>query len=798
MQLAVTDIGYEQQLSRDVEGVSYVRDWLSYIHVKKLKYIKMNFTDEVIDQEQVASEVDPLWIYYDRAVEQYPRSYKIWADYCDTRSSFVIQFLSNHEMSIRRANGTYERALLNLWTCPRLWLDYLDFIGKQRKVTLLRKTFNKSLQSLPITQHDRMWECYLPLIRNLGSIETVDDAYRRFLKLHPEHVEDACEFFIDKNATKKAAFYLTKLLEDPDFKSLNNRTKYYWWTRLSEVIGADPNIENAEQILRNGCKDFVVETGRVWVLIAEHYARLGLFSDSIQTFEDAMNSTITSHDFALVFEGETSLLMSIASHSDKFYLFIQKQNDLLNRHLLLLNGTKLRHDKNNVTNWIERVSLFLDREYNYEPKTRKSLWETLEPLTTQQGQLAVMEEAIETVEPRKAEMGKYCDLWTNLSKIVDTPFAVLEAALTDEALLPGDVVGIYCYYAELELTNEHYESALSILHRATDDKRTNGSSGSSQLWSLAIDVEWSMNGSSHPSLVKQLFEKCLVSRSCCMQHILAYTTFLEGLKRYDEMFRVYERGINQVGWPHCSTFWLFYIHKFISLYGGKRRERARDLFEDALKDAPPKEAMPIFILYAKFEEDFGLMKRAMDIYKRAADICQNDEIFHVWVASACRLFGASKTREVYKYAVDMFGNKGDNMKCAEWCIRFAKLEAKLTEFERARSVFIHGTQYADPAVFPRYWEEYENFEKLHGTKENYKEMLSQKNVAVARFNKTTHIGIAAEGKGLVSTNEDEELADVEGMREAIIAEAKIPATIYESPNFTENDRIEKRKRYGMK
>lgn len=772
-----TDIGYEEQLSRDAKGVSHVRAWLNYILIKKKKYLEMKFKDEDVDQDEYASNSNKLWVYYDRAVNQYPRSYKIWEDYCNTRSSFVIQFLPDHEESIRRANGTYERALLNLWTCPRLWLDYLDFLGKQRQVILLRKTFNRALQFLPITQHDRIWECYLPIIRDLHSIESVDDAYRRFLKIHPEYIEDACEYFIKENATKKAAYYLTRLLQDPKFKSLNNRTKYYWWTRIAEVISLDPTIENAEQILRDGCKDFVVETGRVWVLIAEHYARLGLFADSIQTFEDALNSTITSHDFALVFEGETSLLMSIAYQSEKFFIFYQKSNDLLNRRALLLNGTKLRHDKNNVENWIQRVTLFLDHEYNYEPKTRKVLWDTLKDLTEQQGQLAVMEEAIETVEPRKAVNGKYCDLWTNLSKLVDQPFAVLEAALVDDALLPGDIVGIYIYYAELELTEKHYESALLILHRAVDDRRINGAAGSSNLWSLALDVEWSINGSLHPSLVRELFEKCIVSRSCSIEHFLAYTTFLEGQKRYDEMFQVYERGINLVGWPHCSTFWLFYVHKFVSLYGGKRRERTRDLFEDALKEAPPKEAMPIFIMYAKYEEDYGLMKRAMDILKRAAELCQNDEILHVWVSTACRLYGAAKTREVYKFAVDLYGKKGENIKCAEWCIRFAKLETKLTEYDRARSIYIHGTQYADPSIFKDYWDEYENFEKSHGTKENYKEMLSQKNLAAARFNKTTHIGIAAEGKGLVSTNEDEELAEVEGMREAIVAEAKIPATI---------------------
>ncbi|OHT06115.1 Pre-mRNA-splicing factor SYF1 [Tritrichomonas foetus] len=788
MELAVQDIGYEQQLTRNINGISLVRTWLSYILIKKQHYLNMNFPNGVPDQRELAKQIDQLWIYYNRAVKQYPRSYKIWADYCDTRSSYVIQFLNEDELSIQMANGTYERALHNLWTCPRLWLDYLNFLGKQKRLSLLRRTFNRALQSLPITQHDRLWEAYLHIIRDLHAVATTDDAYRRFLKLHPEHIEDACEFFIAEKSTRRAAFYLKMLLNDPNFQSLNNRPKYYWWTQLAEVVGLDPYIEDAEKLLRDGCKGFVVETGRVWVLIAEHFARLGLFADAIQTFEDAMNSTITAHDFALVFQGEVDLLYSIAMKSDKFSMYLQKLDDLLNRRPLLLNSTKLRHNKNNVMNWIERVTLHFDKEYSYEARTRKNLWEQLEPMTTQLGQLLVMEEAIETVEPRLAIQGKYCDLWTNLSKLVDIPFAVLEAALNDESLLSSDLVGIYCYYIELELSNGNEGHALEIARRAVSDKRANSCSGSSQLWSLALDVEWSFGS---PSTIKYLFEQCMVSKAVTMRHVLSYAKFLEDSKHYDEMFRVFERGINQVGWPNCSALWLFYLHKFVSTYGGKHRERTRDLFEDALNEAPPKEAQAIFILYAKFEEDFGMMRRAMEIYRRASDICKSDEVIHVWVAAACRLYGVAKAREVYEYAVSQFA--GDR-RCSEWCLRYAALETKLTEYERARTIYIHGGQFAEPDTFAHYWDEYEEFEKKHGTKQTYKEMLSQKNVAVARFNRTIHVGLAQEGKGIVSKDEDEELNDVEATREVLNAEVKIPETIYDGGSFTAIERFAKRNR----
>ena len=786
MELSVSDLSYEQQLSRPGEGISLVRTWLSYIQIKKQKYLIFSF-DSPPDPRDLCAQTERLWVYYDRALSQYPRSYKLWVDYCDTRCSYVEQFLLDDQESVEKANGTYERAILNLWTCPRLWQNYLHFLGKQKRMTLLRRTFNKALQSLPITQHNRMWETYLHIVRDSNSIATVDDAYKRFLKLHPEHIEDACEYFIQKKATKRAAYYLKRLLDDPNFTSLNNRPKYYWWSQLAEVIGLDPYIENGEQILREGCKGFVVETGRVWVLIAEHFARLGLFADAIQTFEDAMNSTVTAHDFALVFAGEAELLYTIALKSDKFAMYIQKLNDLLNRRALLLNATKLRHNKNNIMNWIERVTLHLDREYFYQNKTRQEFWEILEPMTTQPGQLAVMKEAIEAVEPRYAYQGRYCDLWINLSKLVDRPYTVLEAALEDESLLSTDIVGVYTYYAEFELAHSNSLHALEIVRRGVSDKRVNNTNAASNLWSLALDVEWCYGTQSS---AKDLFERCITSHAVTMRHFLAYAKFLEALHRYDEMFRVYERGISLTGWPNCASLWLFYLHKFVSVNGGQKRERTRDLFEDALSEAPPKEAQAIYILYAKFEEDFGLSRRAMDIYRRAADACRSDDIFNVWISAACRLYGVSQCREVYEYAIEQFGRES---KCATWCMRYALLEAKLTEFDRARSIFEKGAQYAEPEAFPEFWNTYEEFEKKYGTRETYKEMLSQKNKAMASFNKTVHIGLSAEGKGFVAEDEEQEIADAEATRRMIVTGTRIPETIYDRGTFSASDRMKKMK-----
>lgn len=774
MNISVSDVAFEQALlrkTREGEESSSVSIWLAYISLKKSEFLSTTDTNP----DELAAQSSHLWVYYDRAVEKIPRSYKLWADYCETRSTFVSQFLFDHPDSLQRANGTFERALLNLWTCPRLWLEYLVFLGRQKRIGLLRKTMNRALQALPITQHDRLWECYLPILRENHAVATAADAYKRFLQLHPEHIEDACEFFVQEKSPKNAAYFITTLLKNPNFTSLNSRNKYYWWSELAAMIAADPTINGAEEMLRNGCENFVVETGRMWVLISEHYSRLGRFADAVQTLEDALNSVRSAKDFAIVFEGAAQLLLSLGQASPgSFDVCERKLMDLLDRRELLLNTAQLRANVNNVECWLRRAALFLDREYEYQPKKRESLWESLREMTEQHGQLMIFAEALDTVEPRKACDGKFGDLWIGLSMLVDLPYVVLDAATSDEDMLASDIVGVYRYYAEMLLKKRDDAGAREVLHRAIDDKRTHGTVNSPELWNLALDIEWCFGGSGS---AKSLFEKCLASKSATERHVVAYGHFLEHGEHTDEMFRVYERGIAALGWPNCIRLWLRYLHKFVETYRHTKRERTRDLFEEALKDAPVTHAVPLFILYAKFEEDYGIYEKAMAIYERGFELTGSDDLLNVWLVSASRLFGVTRARSVYERAIA--SHQGATL--IQWCCRYAALETKLMEFDRARCVFAHGAQAADPEKFPLFWTEYEKFELTHGTKETYAEMLALKNVVSAHFSQA-HV-MFEPSRVNEPLSEAQELADVEAARQVMVQEQQIPETIFDVDRF---------------
>ena len=73
--------------------------------------------------------------------------------------------------------------IINSPQMPRIWLDYCQFLMDQYKITRTRRTFDRALRALPLTQHKRMWPLYLKFIRSHDLPETAVRVYRRYLKV---------------------------------------------------------------------------------------------------------------------------------------------------------------------------------------------------------------------------------------------------------------------------------------------------------------------------------------------------------------------------------------------------------------------------------------------------------------------------------------------------------------------------------------------------------------------------------------------------------------------------------------
>lgn len=85
---------------------------------------------------------------------------QLWHAYLKERRAAIRGLPLNHT-AVEGLNNTYERALVSMHKMPRVWVEYLELLMSQQKLTHTRHVFDRCLCSLPITQHDRIWTLYL-------------------------------------------------------------------------------------------------------------------------------------------------------------------------------------------------------------------------------------------------------------------------------------------------------------------------------------------------------------------------------------------------------------------------------------------------------------------------------------------------------------------------------------------------------------------------------------------------------------------------------------------------------------
>ena len=77
----------------------------------------------------------------------------------------------------------------------------------------------------------------------------------------------------------------------------------------------------------------------------------------------------------------------------------------------------------------------------------------------------------------------------------------------------------------------------------------------------------------------------------------------------------------------------------------------------SIDQAPPDEKKPLYLQWAKLEEDYGLAKRAMNVYDEAVRAVPNSEkmdMYEIYIARATELFGVPRTRQIYEVSILSF------------------------------------------------------------------------------------------------------------------------------------------------
>ncbi|XP_017583449.1 PREDICTED: pre-mRNA-splicing factor SYF1 [Corvus brachyrhynchos] len=257
-----------------------------------------------------------------------------------------------------------------------------------------------------------------------------------------------------------------------------------------------------------------------------------------------------------------------------------------------------------------------------------------------------------------------------------------------------------------------------------------------KVWSMLADLEESLGTFQS---TRAVYERILDLRIATPQIVINYALLLEEHGRFEDSFKAYERGIALFRWPHVGDLWLTYLSKFVARYGGRKLERARDLFEQALDGCPPQHAKSTDRGTpggTGGQDGHGRVRGAqraqgmpgqVPIWARGvgAPVCPGEFLscphIHIPVPTALSL--SPRPPQVL----------GDDA-ARELCLRFADMECKLGEVDRARAIYTYCSQICDPRITGSFWQTWKEFEIRHGNEDTIREMLRIKRSVQATYN----------------------------------------------------------------
>ena len=729
--ISTDDVVYEQDILRDPDSI---KPWLIYVDYK----------------HQHGSLLDQAYVL-ERACRALPRSYKLWKMYLELR----IKHLRNknsaaHSGEFAKVNALFERALILLNKMPKIWEMYLSFLMKQPLITFTRRTFDRALRALPITQHNRIWALYRPFA-NFVSGESAIRIWRRYMQIHPEDSEDFIELLVEQGQYTEAVKRYMDILSNPKFHSKNIKSNFQLWSEMvdlmvhhaKEIETGDATGIDVEKIVRSGIHRFADQRGKLWAGLATYWITRGNFERARDIFEEGFTTVMTVRDFTIIFDSyaefEESIISALmnqaAVRSDKgkvnedadFDLDIRMMRfeQLMDRRPFLVNDVLLRQNPSNVNEWEKRVGLW-----------GMNVQEIVQTYT----------DAIAAVNPRKA-VGKFHELWLNYAKFYEKGGDLRNARIICEKAVKvpfksvAELAEMWCGWAEMELRNENFDTAIDIMAKATQAPKRSTVDyfdemlspqqrvhKSWKLWSFYIDLVESVSTLEE---TRKVYDRIFELRIATPQTVVNYANLLEESKYFEESFKIYERGLDLFNYPVAFELWNLYLTKAVD-----RKisiERLRDLFEQAVEGCPPRFAKTLYLMYGSLEEERGLARHAMRIYERATRAVSNEdqfEMFNFYITKSASNFGLTSTRPIYERAIAALPDR----EAKDMCLKFAEMERRLGEIDRARAIYGHASQFCDPRTTPTFWQKWESFEVQHGNEDTFKEMLRIKRSVQAQYN----------------------------------------------------------------
>lgn len=619
--ITAADVPFETEISKNPDDLTI---WLKY-YKHKLTNPEVTFKQRIFILQ--------------RAVKQFPRSYKLWYLYLMLLEE---HFGKDKSVTIPLISQSYQSSLILLNKSPILWANYLKFLVKNQlaEVTLIRRTFNQALYNLPVSQHHIIWPDYIGFANEIGGKTAISVYLKFFQYLSPETLRgipgDQPKSEKDEIFSMSIDQIVSKLIEFGDNKHvlllmkevLANINHYLPLSKspvqlrlefidlLIENRGLKLNTEYDKTIqtfILDGIKRYKDQNGILHAKLIMFFIKTKNHDKVRYYCSQGLKTCTTMKDFTLLFDLYTEFEQSIVVDLESL---IEKSPDdqklieeadfrmasiekILDNRTLMINDMKLRQDVNNLDEWFNRIEIF--------EVEHKNLRETLNTFV----------KALTSINPLKviSVSNKYTlsDFWIKYASIyakssdIRTASLIYSKAIKSQFKSPDELANIYISWSEMLLESGEEASSIELIenvlstipNQATDIEYDDASKSvqsrmhkSITLWQFYIDLLESMiddiaKDADKIDKIMKAYDQIIELKLATGQVLLDYANFLQNYKYWEKSFTVYEKGINLFK-NHKIKFeiWNQYLTKIIKFNQENKSnigiERIRDLFDQCI------------------------------------------------------------------------------------------------------------------------------------------------------------------------------------------------------------------------
>ena len=734
---------------------------------------------------------------YQVSLHYLPGSYKLWYHYLKEEREYVKSNYNIPNKHYEEVNRIHEQALIYMMKMPIIWINYIQFMMEQNSITKTKIIFNKALQAIPITQHKKLWEIYIPWVESLiGCHKSKIEIFKRYIKFNPDYKEKFVNYLIGIKEFNLAIHLIIEILNEENFYSKENKSQYYYWILLCQIINNYPedlNLGkynkdlNVDKVIRHGIKKYTDEVGNLWVTLANYYIKIGLIEKAREIFEEALEKILTPRDFSLIYNSylnfeqemmKQNLFYNNDINNDNYELTDNKENKNLQSLELnelenALNELNIKEsddykkeekfkkekllekqsqDKSNlqkfnfirVNNLIQRRPFLKNSTILRRNPNNVSEWLKRIELMKEKKDLNLIknlyEECLNTIKINLA-YGRLSEIYISYANFFEENNNIKKA---NEIYYKGcnlnfknteENVNMWCLWCEMNVRQKRYQDAYHIIKFICTNNANKyyKYNKNIKLWSLYVDLEMNLNQNNEKQII-YIYSKMIEYKIANIETIFNFIIYLESIKNYEKIYNIYEQSLDLFRWPNSYDICICYLVDFINHYKSDKTEIFRDIIQNIIILSGHLKIF--YYIYAFYEEKYGLYNHCIDILKEASQNVKEEEkpeIHSVIIAKCAKYFGIGKVRLAFDDAM----NNLEKSYVLEIGLKYISIEIKLREINRARGIFKYLGKLFNPdnkEYKEEFWEMWDNFEKIYGDSITYQEMKNELKLSQLRNN----------------------------------------------------------------